>query len=120
MGEGRQRARGDLLFHDTGGKGDRMKEKIILLVEDNPDDIELTLRVFRNSRIANRIKVVEDGAEALDYLKKQEWPGNNRELWHLTLVAALNADKVITLTDITAILRRVTSRTCGTGDEEAQ
>ena len=45
-----------------------MREKIILLVEDNPDDIELTQRAFRRSRVANRIVVVQDGAEALDYL----------------------------------------------------
>jgi two-component system response regulator len=40
----------------------------ILLVEDNPDDVELTLDVFREHHIANRIHVVRDGAEALDFL----------------------------------------------------
>ena len=40
----------------------------ILLVEDNPDDEELTLLAFRNNRIANPIIVVRDGAEALDFL----------------------------------------------------
>ncbi len=45
-----------------------MTEKVILLVEDDPDDIELTMRVFRKSRISNRIVVARDGAEALDYL----------------------------------------------------
>lgn len=45
-----------------------MDNKIILLVEDNPDDVELTLRAFRKNKIANRIKVVGDGAEALEYL----------------------------------------------------
>jgi two-component system response regulator len=41
---------------------------IILLVEDNPDDVELTLRAFERSNIANRIVVVGDGQAALDYL----------------------------------------------------
>ena len=40
----------------------------ILLVEDNPDDVELTLRALRKAALANRIHVVRDGAEALDFL----------------------------------------------------
>lgn len=40
----------------------------ILLVEDNPDDIELTRIAFAEAKIANELTVVHDGAEALDYL----------------------------------------------------
>ncbi|RJQ76589.1 MAG: response regulator [Desulfobacteraceae bacterium] len=46
-----------------------MKEKIILLVEDNPDDVKLTMRALAKSRIMNGIVVAEDGIEALDYLR---------------------------------------------------
>jgi two-component system response regulator len=40
----------------------------ILLVEDNPDDTELTLRAFKSCKLANRIQVARDGVQALDYL----------------------------------------------------
>ncbi len=43
-------------------------ERTILLVEDNPDDVELTLRALKQYHVRNQIAVVRDGAEALDYL----------------------------------------------------
>ncbi|HRQ42070.1 MAG TPA: response regulator [Chloroflexota bacterium] len=40
----------------------------ILLVEDNPDDVELTLRVLRSHNLANNVVILRDGAEALDFI----------------------------------------------------
>ncbi len=45
-----------------------MSDKVILLVEDNPDDELLTLRAFKRHHIANPVVVAHDGAEALAYL----------------------------------------------------
>lgn len=45
-----------------------MDEKMILLVEDNPDDEALTLRALKKHNIGNKVFVVRDGAEALDFL----------------------------------------------------
>ena len=60
-----------------------MKEKVILLVEDNPSDIALTKRALEKGCIANKMVVIEDGKAALEYLKctgkystrdKNDWP----------------------------------------------
>ncbi len=45
-----------------------MREKRILLVEDNPDDVELTLRALKKAKIVNEVVVAHDGEEALELL----------------------------------------------------
>jgi two-component system response regulator len=44
-------------------------DKVVLLVDDDPNDVELTLRAFRSSPLGNAIFVARDGLEALDYLR---------------------------------------------------
>jgi two-component system, response regulator len=48
--------------------GTEIGNKVILLVEDNPDDERLTLRAFQKKKILNPVVVAHDGVEALDYL----------------------------------------------------
>lgn len=45
-----------------------MLEKKILLVEDNPDDVALTIRAFKKNNILNPVVIAKNGVEALDYL----------------------------------------------------
>lgn len=45
-----------------------MNEEVILLVEDNPDDVDLTIRALKKNNILNKIVIASDGVEALDYL----------------------------------------------------
>jgi CheY-like chemotaxis protein len=45
-----------------------MQNKTILLVEDNPDDVEFTIRTLGRYHVTNQVDVAHDGAEALDYL----------------------------------------------------
>lgn len=55
-----------------------MEEKTILLVEDNPDDVTLTERALNKAHVLNKLVVVKDGVEALDYLfGTGVWVGRN-------------------------------------------
>jgi two-component system response regulator len=59
----------------------------ILLVEDNRDDVELTLRALQHQRIASDIAVVHDGAEALDFLfSRNRYAERDGALPHLILL----------------------------------
>lgn len=49
----------------------RVEDKVILLIEDNPDDEALTLRALEKNNISNEVVIAHDGAEALDYLFAQ-------------------------------------------------
>ena len=66
-----------------------MQNKVVLLVEDNPDDEALTLRALRKHNLANEIVVARDGQEALDYLFAEgEYSG--RDTSHLPQVILLD------------------------------
>ncbi|WP_372792198.1 response regulator [Lutibacter sp.] len=50
----------------------QLENNPILLVEDNPIDVDLTIRAFKSSNLVNPIEVARDGEEALKYIKKWE------------------------------------------------
>jgi len=59
----------------------------ILLVEDNPDDVELTLHALKKNNIVNPVMVVRDGQEAVDYLLYQgKYSSSSHELPKLILL----------------------------------
>jgi two-component system response regulator len=74
---------------------------VILLVEDNEDDVELTLRAFRRTNVANEIVVVRDGEAALDYLFVNA--GKEDGAFPTVILLDLNLPKVDGLT----VLRRM-------------
>jgi two-component system, response regulator len=72
-----------------------MYEKVILLVEDNPDDIALTLRAFKKSNIQNKVISIEDGQEALDYfLCKGRFEGKDPQDLPSVVLLDINLPKV--------------------------
>jgi two-component system response regulator len=81
-----------------------MVEKIILLVEDNPDDEALTLRAFRKNNIRNEVVVARDGAEALEYLFATG-AYNDRDVADLPQVVLL--DLKLPKVDGLEVLRRI-------------
>jgi two-component system, response regulator len=72
-----------------------MKDKIILVVEDNPDDEELAVRALKKSNIANELIIVRDGQEALDYLFGQaSYAGRDTSKMPQVILLDLNLPKV--------------------------
>ncbi len=57
-----------------------MNSKTILLVEDNPDDVQLTKRALKKNNITNKLVVVNDGVDALAYLGETGPAGESRAL----------------------------------------
>jgi two-component system response regulator len=72
-----------------------MNDKVILLVEDNPDDEALTERALKKNKIANPVVVARDGAEALDYLfARNQYAGREVTDWPAVVLLDLNLPKV--------------------------
>jgi len=78
----------------------------ILLVEDNPDDLDMTMRALRKANLANRIHVARDGAEALEFIFcTGQHAGRNVENGPKAILLDLKLPKV----DGLEVLRRVKS-----------
>ncbi|MHC4981910.1 MAG: response regulator [Planctomycetota bacterium] len=79
-------------------------KKVILLVEDNPDDVELTQRAIEKQDAGDRMVVVRDGAEALDYLfGKGAYAGRDMSIVPSLILLDLKLPKV----DGLEVLRRL-------------
>lgn len=81
-----------------------MEEKIILLVEDNADDVLLTERALKKSHILNKVVVVRDGVEALEYLfGNGNWAGRDLSVMPQVVLLDLNLPKI----DGLEVLRKI-------------
>ncbi len=81
-----------------------MEEKIILLIEDNPNDVMLTERALSKAHVLNRLVLARDGVEALDYLfGTGNWAG--RDLNNIPQVVLL--DIKLPKIDGLEVLRRI-------------
>ncbi|MGV8057486.1 MAG: response regulator [Smithellaceae bacterium] len=88
-----------------------MNNKIILLVEDNPDDVALTIRAFQKNNISNKMIVAKDGVEALDYLfGKGMYAERNANDLPVVILLDLKLPKINGLEVLKAIRRNETTK----------
>lgn len=81
-----------------------MNDRIILLVEDNPDDEALTLRALKKNNILNEVVVARDGAEALEYLfRTGAYAGRDQSVRPAVILLDLKLPKI----DGLEVLRRL-------------
>lgn len=81
-----------------------MKNRVILLIEDNPDDEELTLRALKKNNIRNEIIIARDGAEALDFLFGEgQYAGRDTSVMPQVTLLDLKLPKINGLT----VLKRI-------------
>jgi CheY-like chemotaxis protein len=72
-----------------------VKDRTILLVEDNPDDEALTIRALRKNGIANELIVARDGVQALDYLLGTgEWAGRDTSVMPAVVLLDLKLPRI--------------------------
>jgi two-component system response regulator len=78
----------------------------VLMVEDDPNDLELALLAFQRGGIASHIDVARDGAEALEYVFRE---GRHADRWHFDVPSVVLLDLKLPLVDGIEVLRRVKS-----------
>ena len=83
-----------------------MSERTILVVEDNPDDEEFTLRALRKANVSNEIVVTRDGKEAVDYLfGEDQYAGRDLSVMPAVILLDLKLPKLNGI----EVLRRIRS-----------